>query len=86
MLRRLEAQQHLDELALSGDASTVLITAIGGMGGIGKTTLAVKWAHEVAHRYVGIDDKAYLHEPKYATLTSKQALDNADSFHSVYSL
>lgn len=36
--------------------------------------------HEVAHRYVGIDDKAYLHEPKYATLTPKQALDNADSY------
>jgi peptidoglycan hydrolase-like protein with peptidoglycan-binding domain len=36
--------------------------------------------HEVAHRYVGIDDKAYLHEPKYATLKPKQALDNADSY------
>ncbi len=51
MLRRPVAQDRLDELAVSGDASTVLITAIGGMGGIGKTTLAVKWAHEVAHRY-----------------------------------
>ena len=36
--------------------------------------------HEVAHRYVGIDDKAYLHELKYATLKPKQALDNADSY------
>jgi LAS superfamily LD-carboxypeptidase LdcB len=36
--------------------------------------------HEVAHRYVGIDDKAYVHQPAYAKLTPKQALDNADSY------
>jgi peptidoglycan hydrolase-like protein with peptidoglycan-binding domain len=36
--------------------------------------------HEVAHRYVGIDDKAYQREARYATLTPKQALDNADSY------
>lgn len=31
--------------------STVVISAIGGMAGIGKTTLAVHWAHEIAHRF-----------------------------------
>jgi hypothetical protein len=36
--------------------------------------------HEVAHRYVGIDDKAYRHEANYATLTPQQALNNADSY------
>jgi peptidoglycan hydrolase-like protein with peptidoglycan-binding domain/LAS superfamily LD-carboxypeptidase LdcB len=36
--------------------------------------------HEVAHRYVGIDDQAYEHEAKYQRLTPKQALNNADSY------
>ena len=32
-------------------ARSVVISAIGGMAGVGKTALAVHWAHEVAHRY-----------------------------------
>ncbi len=36
--------------------------------------------HEAAHRHAGIDDKVYNWDPKYATLSAKDAMDNADSY------
>jgi tetratricopeptide (TPR) repeat protein/DNA-binding SARP family transcriptional activator len=44
-------QMELAELNKIHDASTVVITAIDGMAGVGKTALAVQAAHQMVDRY-----------------------------------
>src|SRR5438093_13674261 len=64
------------EAAKSG--GTVVISAIDGTAGIGKTALAVHWAHQVAHRFP--DGQLYVHlrgfDPTGSAMTPAEAVRN----------
>jgi DNA-binding SARP family transcriptional activator/tetratricopeptide (TPR) repeat protein len=49
--RSKELKVLTDVLGPAGTSSTVLISAIGGTAGIGKTALALHWAHQVADQF-----------------------------------
>jgi tetratricopeptide (TPR) repeat protein/transcriptional regulator with XRE-family HTH domain len=42
---------QLSELAAAGEVSALVICAVGGTAGVGKSALAVQWAHQVADRF-----------------------------------
>lgn len=68
----------LDQAGASGDGPAVVISAIGGMAGVGKTALAVHWAHRVAERFP--DGQLYVNLHGFDSCEPVAAADALASF------
>jgi len=77
--RGAELGRLLGDLAAAATGGVVGICAIGGMAGIGKTTLAVHTAHQLAERFP--DGQLFL--PLYAHTPGQRPVDPADALASL---
>ena len=68
--------RRLDQLLDAGEPMTVVISAIAGTAGVGKTALAVHWAHRIARQFP--DGQLYVNlrgfDPSGSTMTPGEAI------------
>ncbi|WP_412542148.1 BTAD domain-containing putative transcriptional regulator [Longispora sp. K20-0274] len=73
---RAEEFERLDDLLAS--AGAVVITTIEGVGGVGKTALALRWAHRVRDLYP--DGQLYVNLHGYSTTEPVRPIDAINGF------
>jgi tetratricopeptide (TPR) repeat protein len=78
---RADALQALDAMlpeSSMNETGAVVISAIAGTAGVGKTALAVHWAHQIAHRFP--EGQLHCNLQGFAPETSKRPLDVLGAF------
>ncbi len=73
---RVDELSALDRLIRAGRSGQIVISAIAGTAGVGKTALAVHWAHRIRHRFP--DGQLYANlrgfDPSGAVVSAESAL------------